>query len=202
MSLSQVTRNCILHVEYSKDGTVSAAWVQQEMVINDGSADISQSRANVPMVLTADEKTYLDNLMATAITPTPAANADQMWVRIQARRTQAENGGAQVNGKWFHSDTTSRIQQLGLKDSARDQVAAGGAMTDALRVNGTQVQWKTMDGTFVPLTCQLAFDIVAAIKNLDSEAFTVAEQHRQAMLAATDPTTYNFSANWPISYAG
>ncbi|WP_438452206.1 DUF4376 domain-containing protein, partial [Listeria monocytogenes] len=79
-----------------------------------------------------------------------------------------------VGTLWFHSDADSRIQHLGLKDKARDLIAAGGAMTDNLSILGQPVKWKTMDGSFATITAQLAFDIVAAAGDLDARLFAVA----------------------------
>lgn len=122
------------------------------------------------------------------------------WDAIKARRDALKSAGVQVGEHWFHSDADSRIQHLGLKDKARDLLAAGGAMTDAITILGQPVPWKTLSGAFVPMTAQLAFDIVTAVGNLDARAFAAAESHRQAMEAAADPLTYDFSAGWPASY--
>ena len=59
-----------------------------------------------------------------------------------------------------------------------------------------------MDGSFVSVTAQLAFDIVAAAGNLDAQLFAVAETHRAAMEAAADPAAYDFSAGWPETFGG
>ncbi|ADE10489.1 DUF4376 domain-containing protein [Sideroxydans lithotrophicus] len=122
------------------------------------------------------------------------------WEKIKARRIVVMGGGVQVGASWFHSDETSRIQQLGLKDEARDMLAAGAAATDQLVIDGSPVIWKTMSGSFVPMTVQLALDIVAAVKVLDKRAHTAAEGHRIAMEAAADPAAYNFSASWPAVF--
>jgi hypothetical protein len=136
--------------------------------------------------------------------PTPAV-ADiklVMWVRIKSDRDRRKAGGFKVGTDWFHSDADSRIQHLGLKDKARDLLAAGGAMTDNLTILGQPVRWKTMDGSFAIVTAQLAFDIVAAAGDLDARLFAVAETHRAAMEAAADPATYDFSAGWPETFGG
>ena len=109
-------------------------------------------------------------------------------------------GGVQVGANWYHTDETSRIQQLGLKDEARDMLAAGAQSTDQLVIDSSPVIWNTMSGAFVPMTVQLALDIVAAVKVLDKRAHSVAEGHRIAMEAAADPAAYDFSAGWPASF--
>lgn len=129
-----------------------------------------------------------------------------MWEAIKADRDRRKSGGFKVkvgsSNKWFHSDADSRIQHLGLKDKARDLIAGGGAMTDKLTILGQPVKWKTMDGTFVEVTAQVAFDIVTAAGDLDAQLFSVAEAHRAAMEASADPASYDFSAGWPEMFPG
>jgi len=130
-----------------------------------------------------------------------AATIDARWEAIKAERDGARTrGGVTVAGHWFHTDTDSRIKWLGLKDSARDLLAAGGAGADQVVVDGAAVAWKTMAGSFVPVTVQLALDVVEATKVLDKRLFTVAEQHNAALRAAADPTAYDYSTGWPARY--
>jgi len=125
------------------------------------------------------------------------------WNSIKAerdRRTQL--GGCLVGTSWFHTDTFSRSQWLGLKDQARDILAAGGAMTDPVKKLGSKVLWKTMGGTFVTVTVQLAFDVVGATGDSDARVFMQAEIHRAAMVASADPLAYDFSGGWPVNFEG
>ena len=115
---------------------------------------------------------------------------DVVWAAIQEERTRRQNGGvfiASVN-KWFHSDQTSRIQQLGLV-----------MMGTNLPAN---INWKTMDGSFIIMTPAIALSIFNAAATLDMTAFAVAEQHRANMMASPTPLTYNFSGFWPAIYGG
>lgn len=124
------------------------------------------------------------------------------WTAIKFMREQIKAGGVLATGKWFHSDADSRIQHLGLKDSARDVLAAGGAMADRLKIAGQDIPWKTMDGSFVLMTAQIAFDIVAAVALLDAMAHIKAEQHKGAMEASADPASYDYSTGWPAVFGG
>jgi hypothetical protein len=110
-----------------------------------------------------------------------------VWNRIQARREYVKAGGVQVAGKWFHTDDASRIQQIGM------------AMMGASIPPG--LQWKTMDGTFVAMTPELASQVFQAVAALDIAAFTAAEQHRAAMEVSENPFEYDYSAGWPIAFA-
>jgi hypothetical protein len=138
------------------------------------------------------------------LTDPPKATATQVWERIKSERDCRKSGGIKVKVgsvyKWFHSDADSRIQHLGLKDKARDLIAGGGQMTDKLTILGQTVKWKTMDGSFVEITAQLAFDIVSAAGDLDAQLFATAEAHKAAMEASADPASYDFSAGWPKSF--
>lgn len=126
----------------------------------------------------------------------------EKWDAIKAERDRRKSGGVKVGTKWYHTDADSRIQYLGLKDQARDLLAAGQPDTTRLQKLGQDVRWKTMDGSFIYLTVKHAFDIVAAVGDLDALAFTAAETHRVAMEASADPASYDFSAGWPATFPG
>lgn len=106
--------------------------------------------------------------------------AEARWASIKALRdAKTQTGGYQVGGNWFHSDTFSRTQQMGL-------VMMGAGMPPGL-------QWKTMGGTFVPMTPALAQQIFAAAAQQDAALFTHAEALKadlQADIAAGWPTTW------------
>lgn len=106
------------------------------------------------------------------------------WQKIKSERDhRTENGGYKVDDKWFHSDQKSRSQQLGL-------VLLGANIPAGL-------QWKTMDGTFVTMTQQLAGQVLAAAAASDQAIFAAAETHKAAMEASQDPAAYDFSTGWP-----
>jgi len=113
-----------------------------------------------------------------------ASNKADKWEDIKAKRDAlTENGGYKVGTKWFHSDQKSRSQQLGL-------VLLGANIPASL-------QWKTMDGSFVTMTQQLAGQVLAAAAASDQAIFAAAEAHRQAMEVSADPAAYDFSTGWP-----
>lgn len=135
----------------------------------------------------------------------PAATIDYVWMQIKAERDLRKVGGFKVEVapgefKWFHGDVYSRTQHLGLKDKARDLLAAGGSLSDPIQADGQDVEWKTMDGTFVVITAQLAFDLVEAAGDADAKIHLAAEVHRAAMEASGDPGSYDFSGGWPLMY--
>ncbi|MGE4448558.1 MAG: hypothetical protein AB7E15_09705 [Azospira sp.] len=124
------------------------------------------------------------------------------WARIKALCDGLQSGGVKVGTKWYHSDVDSRIKYIGLKDQARDLLAAGQPDSTRLQKLGQDVRWKTMDGSFIYLTVKHVFDIVNAVGDLDAAAFAAAETHRVAMEASADPAAYDFSVGWPATFAG
>lgn len=111
------------------------------------------------------------------------------WAEIKAERDRrTQTGGYKVGNYWFHSDQTSRIQQLGL-------VISGQNIPQSL-------MWKTMSGEFVAMTPTLAQQIFAAASISDMSTFQAAEAHRIAMEASNDPASYDFSGGWPAVYGG
>lgn len=105
---------------------------------------------------------------------------------IQAERDRRKFGGVKVGDNWFHSDDTSRIQQLGL-------VMMGATMP-------TTIMWKTLGGSFILMTPTLASQIFQTTASSDMTIFTIAEQHSAAMNATTLPETYNYLTGWPLIY--
>lgn len=113
-----------------------------------------------------------------------------VWEQIKAMRDQRKGGGVRVKVgnvyKWFHSDDASRIQQMGL-------VMMGAGIP-------ADLQWKTMDGTFIGMTQAVAQAVFAAAAASDQAIFAVAEQHRVALEACDDPSVYDYSTGWPKIY--
>lgn len=111
---------------------------------------------------------------------------DKKWEILKTERDRRKAGGVTVSGKWYHSDDSSRIQQLGL--------VMMGANIPA------NLQWKTMDGSFVTMTQTLASQIFTAVATLDQTLFAVAETKRAELYAAEDPSTVDMNVTWPASY--
>lgn len=115
------------------------------------------------------------------------AEQESVWVMIRAERERRTlNGGYSAVGKWFHSDLISRGQQTGL-------VIMGASIPAGL-------QWKTMDGTFVAMTPQVAGAVFAAAAAQDAATFQAAEVHRAAMQLVSHPFSYDFTGGWPAVY--
>lgn len=109
------------------------------------------------------------------------------WSRIKTERDRRiQQGGYKVGAKWYHSDTFSRTQQMGL-------VMLGANIP-------ANTPWKTMDGSFVIMTQTLAGQIFGTAAASDIAIFTAAETHNAAMNASPTPENYRFTGGWPVAY--
>jgi len=116
----------------------------------------------------------------------------EMVERIKTFRDYvADTGGYKVVvagvDKWFHADTRSKIQQMGLT---------------IMGASVPPVPWKTMDGTYVSMSQSLAGQIFAAAAGKDIAVFNVAKTHLDAVAASLDPLSYDFSGGWPAIFQG
>lgn len=117
----------------------------------------------------------------------PPKTYAQVWDKIKALRdAKTQDGGCRVGENWFHSDTFSRTQQIGL-------TLMGNAMPPG-------IMWKTMAGTFVEMTPTLAAQIFAAVAAQDTAIFAHAEALRAQ--AQADPDAVDITVGWPTTYGG
>lgn len=110
-------------------------------------------------------------------------------VKILRDRKTAQGGfPVVVNGttKWFHSDPLSRTQHLGL-------MILGSNMP-------SNIQWKTMDGSFVTMDPSIVTSIFASATQQDIALFNHAQTLIDQVNAAQDPTTVDINAGWPATY--
>lgn len=155
--------------------------------------EAGQITGNVPLESLDDFQLALDAWEAAravldAPEPEPTIEERRVaaWDRIKADRERRRQSGVLVNGHWFHSNDTSRIQQIGL-------VMMGANIPPGLL-------WRTMDNGEVPMTPELAAGIFQATAASDAAHFEAAKAHRAAMEAAPDPDAYDFSSGWPAIY--
>lgn len=119
--------------------------------------------------------------------PTQEEIKSSMWKKIKTERDRrTEIGGFNVGTKWYHSDSPSRIKLLSL-------VLMGLNIPPNL-------QWKTMDNTFITMTPTLAGKIFGAAASNDIAIFTAAETHKATMELSSDPSNYDFTTGWPTTF--
>lgn len=126
-------------------------------------------------------------VLVTPPAPTLGELKTATWESIKAERDRRiQHGGYKVGEKWFHSDTFSRTQQMGL-------VMLGANIP-------ANLQWKTMDGSFIAMTQALAGQVFAAAAVSDVAIFGAAEAKRTAMEASADPASFDFAGGWPLAF--
>jgi hypothetical protein len=96
----------------------------------------------------------------------------------QIRDELTESGGCLVQGKWYHTDVKSKQQQMAL--------AMAGAN---LPLN---LLWKTLDGSFIEMTPELATELFAAQMTREATIFGLCEAKQH------DDTPIN--EGWPERY--
>lgn len=131
----------------------------------------------------SDETHYNQEIMeAPYIISTPKSPeqlATLRWNKLkQIRDDLTKNGGCLVDTKWFHTDTDSKQQQMAL--------TLLGANIPA------NLQWKTMDGTFVTMTQTLAAQVFAAQIAREQLIFATAEVKKLDDTPITE--------GWPARY--
>ncbi|SMB82391.1 protein of unknown function [Pasteurella testudinis DSM 23072] len=110
-----------------------------------------------------------------------------VWELIKNERYRRTHSGVYLKtiDKWFHTDEPSRIQYLTIHQ------------LPALPAN---LQWKTMNNSFVTMTPSLLNELIVAMVLHEQADFANAEKHRVAMLSADNPQDYDFSTGWSEIY--
>ncbi|QLB23713.1 hypothetical protein A6B44_08845 [Pasteurella skyensis] len=105
----------------------------------------------------------------------------QAWENIKKHRDKLSQSGVKVGDKWFHSDEISHLRLMTLKQ------------LPALPEN---LQWKTMDGSFVIMTEELLSNVINARLLTEIANFKNGERHKMLMLQSENPLEYDFSSGW------
>lgn len=114
-----------------------------------------------------------------------------MWERIKAYRDQREESGVSVliNGQtyWFHSDVKSLIKYLFLLFLA---TVFSANFPSALK-------WKTMGGDEVQMSPMDVIAVFNRVLYVGNYVFELGRMHREQMLLAEDPESYDYTTGWP-----
>lgn len=184
-------------IRYENAPAIEATWVDEnDVVIKCQSySHHPEQMAMLRADLGADAAQYrslIAEVEATYVQPEPIPLAERQaaaWERIKHERDRRKFLGVKAGEYWFHSDDSSRIQQLAL-------VMMGASLPAGL-------QWKTLTLTptpvFVEMTPQLAQSIFQTTAASDAAIFAAAEVHRVSMESSANPENYDFSRGWPVS---
>lgn len=142
----------------------------------------------VPYTLTIKEVEELGDVQITPVNLQfiKAIKIDEIK---KYRDNLTQRGGYKAQGKWFHSDTFSRSQQIGL-------VMLGTNIPVGL-------MWKTMDGSFIEMNQQLANEVFTAAAVQDSTLFAHAEVLIQQVLnleTLQEVKDFDITQGWPETF--
>ena len=113
--------------------------------------------------------------------------AQERWELIkQERDNRALNGGVNIGGKWFYTDPDSRTKYLGMMLLGQNLP--------------TDIAWKTMDGTWQPVSPSYAALIVQSVAQFDSALMKIGEIKKAEVFASESPPTYSITANFPKTF--
>lgn len=110
------------------------------------------------------------------------AARDARWEDCKRYRDDVRNnGGFLVAGTyWFHSDTPSKIDQLGLVNAMMMNVLP-------------PVEWSLLDGSTALLTPTLVQQIFQTAMTVRGSNFAISKAHKASIYASTDPLNYDFT---------
>lgn len=128
---------------------------------------------------------------STWVEPAVLVTQSELIEKIKGLRDELSNAGGYkvvIGGvdKWFHSDGSSKIQQLSL-------LLMGAAASN-------MPLWKTMDGSKVAMSQALAEQIFAAAVAQDTALFAVEQAHIAAVNASYFWQNYDYLKGWPLTY--
>lgn len=133
--------------------------------------------------------------------PIPPLPLEEYHKQIkQIRDELIVSGGYKAQGTWFHSDLTSRSQQLGLLRIADQMMSEGAQPTDPFITPSGPLMWKGMGGDFVTMTPSLAYDIFAAATMQDQALHAYGEYLINLINEADDPSDVDIHSGWPETF--
>ena len=114
-----------------------------------------------------------------------------LWEEIKKKREEILGSGVYVESldKWFHTDSVTQLSYTRAKEYFD------------IKPN-SEVQWKTMDGTFVTLNKEKLNDVVVAIFEKSQEVYKAAEFHKHKIQTSVDLENYDVDAGWVETYKG
>lgn len=107
---------------------------------------------------------------------------------IKAERDRRKFNGVRVMGVWVHTDVYSRTQWMAM------------VMKSMLGQNVAGVTWKTMDGSYITTTAELAKAVFAAVENLDISLFAWATELSNKVAGSANPHAVDITVGWPLTF--
>lgn len=152
--------------------------------------------------------TLMGNITPTVKTkefkPVPTTNAE--WVSLKRKAISDKRDALILSGGfplrtggstyWFHSNSISTCQQLGLISAGIIAKMQGAPDTTVLH----PVPWKTMGGATLVLTVGVAMALLSSSFAQQGLLFAASEAHLTALAASGNPKAYDAGVNWPVTY--
>lgn len=162
----------------------------------------------LPACFSGGAFTYVDGFTAVDSVAQAAIVANALaveraakWEEVKALRTIKLNGGFEHGDHWYHSDTVSKTEFLGLKLKALETMIASGDMDANIQIDGTDTKVKTIDNGYMTVTGNKILAIVAAAEVQTKKNYTTAATHEYFLSISATPSTYDYSTGWPTVYS-
>lgn len=181
----------------ARSGTVSVDKVIRAVVFPCGYLELdtvtydTETAVGVGLIV---GKITMGNILATSLGLWHGAEPTviTIWEEIQAKKDKVNANGVFVAGNWFHTDVVTVGHYSILLYTAIDN-----AYPDSYIFS---THWKTMQGTFTPMTVALLKHIIATGINNVAANFQNAQRHRASLIACAVPANYDYSTGWTIMY--
>lgn len=115
----------------------------------------------------------------------------ELWEAVKTKREKVLTSGVFVKSlnKWFHTDSVSQLSYTRAKEYFD------------IKHDG-EIQWKTMDNSFVTLDKDKLNDVVIKIFENSQKIYKIAEQHRHRIENSVDLDNYDINSDWTETYKG
>ena len=115
----------------------------------------------------------------------------ELWEAVKAKREEVLTSGVFVKslGKWFHTDSVSQLSYTRAKEYFDIK-------------HDSEIQWKTMDNTFVALNKEKLNDVIVTIFEKSQEVYKIAERHKHKIYTSVDLENYKVDDDWIETYKG
>lgn len=115
----------------------------------------------------------------------------ELWEAVKTKREKVLTSGVFVKSlnKWFHTDSVSQLSYTRAKEYFD------------IKHDG-EIQWKTMDNSFVTLDKDKLNDVVITIFENSQKIYKIAEQHRHRIENSVDLDNYDINSDWTETYKG
>lgn len=124
----------------------------------------------------------------------------QLWEEIKAYRdARLLEGGFPAGGHWFYSDFIARSQHLTNARLADLVVIAGtDPALSLVNIQGQSIMVKSMDNGIMPISANLAHEIINNATLQEMGTYGAALYHQSAINAASNLDNYNYKTGFPL----